>query len=134
MVDWGTKTDLLRCNPKFWNRPRYDFVIVDHPSRGEVFAQLVFLFTYKVGTSVHPLALVQALDRHPRDGLIKRIDKKLSIYRWNIRSRKRCEIIPVGWIVHGAVLISDPKYTGDHFVVDTLDADMFLRVRLMYQA
>jgi len=126
MVDWGTKTDLLRCNPKFWNRPRYDFVIADLPSRGRVFARLVFLFTYQVGASVHPLALVQALDHHPRDGLVRATDKKLSIYRWNIRARDRCEIIPVGNIVRGAVLISDTKYAGDHFVVDTLDTDMFL--------
>ena len=133
MVDWGTKTDLLRCNPKFWNHPQYDFVIADLPLRGEVFARLVFLFVCRVGTTVHPLALIQALDRRPREGLVKRTDKKLSIYRWNIRARNLCEIIPAGSIVRGAVLISDMKYSGDHFVVDTLDADMFLRVNRMYQ-
>lgn len=132
MVDWGTKTDLLHCNPKFWNRPRYDFVIANLPSRGQVFVQLVFLFTCHVGTSIHPLALVQALDSRPRSRTVKDTDKKLSIYRWNLRARNRCEIIPIHSIVCGAVLIPDTRYAGDHFVVDTLDADMFLRIKLMY--
>ena len=133
MVDWVTGTDLLRCNPKFWNRPRYDFAIVDFLSRGQVFVQLVFLFMCQVGASVYSLALVQALERHPRRGAIKDIDKKLSIYRWNIRARSRCEIIPLCSIVRGALLIPDNKYVGDYFVVDTLDANMFLRVKAMYQ-
>ena len=133
MVDWTTGTDLLRCNPKFWNRPRYDFAIVDLPSRGQVFVQLVFLFTCQVGASVYPLALIQALERHPRHGAVRDTDKKLSIYRWNIRARSRCEIIPVRSIMRGAALIPDSKYAGDYFVVDTLDADMFLRVKAMYQ-
>jgi hypothetical protein len=93
--------------------------------------RLVFLFTYKVGTSVHPLALVQALDRHPCTGDVRNIDKKLSILRWNLRPQTRCEVVPIDTIVCGAVLIPDMKYAGDYFVVDTLDADMFLRVKVM---
>jgi hypothetical protein len=81
---------------------------------------------------VHPLALVQALDRHPRTGDVRNTDKKLSILRWNLRLRTRCEIVPVDSIVRGAVLIPDTKYAGDYFVVDTLDADMFLRARVMH--
>jgi hypothetical protein len=132
MVDWCSKEDLLRCNPKFWGRPRYDFAIATIPPRGQVFVRLVFLFTCKAGTSVHPLALVQALDRHPRTGDVRNTDKKLSILRWNLRLRTRCEIVPVDSIVRGAVLIPDTKYAGDYFVVDTLDADMFLRARVMH--
>ena len=35
-------------------------------------------------------------------------------------------------IVRGAVLVADMKYAGDYFVIDTLDEDMFLRVKSMY--
>ena len=40
-------------------------------------------------------------------------------------------MIEVGCIVRGAVLVEDTKYSGDYFVIDTLDEDMFLRVRGM---
>jgi hypothetical protein len=131
MVDWSTQTDLLRCSPQFWGRPRYDFIITNHPTRGQVFARLVCLFTCTVGARVHPLALVQTMDRQPRSGPVRETDKKLSIYRWNLRARNRCELISVHTIVRGALLIPDAIYSGDHFVVDTIDADMFLRVKKM---
>ena len=133
MVDWSTKADLLRCNLVFWGRPRYDFVILDlGPPRGQVFAKFVSLFTCTVGTRVHPLALVQALDHRPRSGTVKDTDRKLTIYRWNLRHRSRCELVPLVSVVRGALLISDPRYSGDYFVVDTVDADMFLRVKRMH--
>ena len=128
MVDWTTKTDFLHCNPNFWNNPQYDFAIANSPSQGQVFVHLVFLFTYQVGSSIHPL------EKHPRQGTIKRIDKKLSIYRWNMRARSRCEIIPVDSLICVAVLVSDTKFAGDYFVIDTLDADMFLQVKTLHQS
>ena len=134
MVDWTTKTDFLRCNPKFWNHPRYDFAIANFPSQRQVFVHLVCLFTYQVGSSIHPLALVQALEKHPRQGAIRGNDKKLSIYRWKMHARSRCEIIPVDSLVRGAVLVSDKNYADDYFVIDTLDADMFLRVKALYRS
>ena len=134
MIDWTTQTDLLRCNPKFWGFPRYDFAIANVPSRGQVFVRLVFLFTCQVGTRTYPLALIQALEKHLHQGPTRKTDRKLSIYRWKIRARSRCEIIPVDSLIRGAVLISDRKYTGDYFVIDTLDADMFLRVKTLYQS
>jgi hypothetical protein len=132
MIDWSTQVDLLRCNPKFRGEARYDFVIVDLPPRGKVFAKLVCLFTCAVGTCVHPLALVQALERQPRSGSVRDTDRKLSIFRWTIRARNRCEIVPVRNIIRGALLVSDTKYSGDYFIVDTVDADMFLRVKQMH--
>ena len=134
MVDWTTKTDFLRCNPNFWGHPRYDFAITNSSSQGKVFVHLVFLFTYQVGSSIHPLALVQALEKHPRPGTTKGIDKKLSIHRWNIHARNRCEVIPMDHLIRGAVLVPDDKYAGDHLVIDTLDADMFLRVKALHQS
>ena len=42
-----------------------------------------------------------------------------------------CEIIPVDRLIHGAVLVSDKNHADDYFVVDTLDADMFLQVKTL---
>lgn len=129
MVDWHIKTDYLRCNPMFSGRPRYDFVIVDRPG-GLVFAQLAFVFVCRVGGHDYHLALVQSLEKKSRSNM-KIIDKNLSISRWHIRPRDRCEVIPLNYIVRGAVLVEDAQYSGDYFVIDTLDEDMFLRVHKM---
>ena len=132
MVDLSIQQDLLRCNPDFWGDPRYDCVIVNLPPRGQTFAKLVCLFTCTVSACVHPLALVQSLDHRPRSGPVRDVDEKLSLYRWNLQPRNRCEIIPVHSIVHRVLLTPDTKYSGDHFVVNTVDADMFLRVKHMH--
>jgi hypothetical protein len=130
MVDWHIKTDYLRCSPEFSGRPRYDFIIADRP-QGRIFAQLVFVFICQVNGRDYHLALVQPLEKHSRPAT-RRVDKNLSIYRWHIRARNRCEVIPLDHIVRGAVLVADTNYKGDFFVIDTLDEDMFLRVKNMY--
>ena len=129
MVDWHIKTDYLRCNPNFNKHPRYDFIIADHP-QGRIFAQLVFVFVCRVNGHDHHLALVQPLDKLSRRNT-RSVDKNLSIYRWHIRPRDRCEVIPLNSIVRGAILVADTRYAGDYFVIDTLDEDSFLRVRTM---
>ena len=130
MVDWHIKKDYLRCNPKFFGRPQYDFVIVNLP-RGCVFAQLAFIFICRVNGRNYNLALIQSLDKNSRV-TTRSVDKKLSIYRWHVRPRSRCEVISVDCIVRGAVLVADTKYAGDYFVIDTLNEDMFPRVKSMY--
>lgn len=127
MVDWHIKMDYLRCNPKFNKRPRYDFVIVNRP-QGRIFAQLVSVFICRADGHEYHLALVQSLDKQSWRNT-SHVDKSLSIQRWHIRARNRCEVIPLNSIVRGAVLVADPRYAGDYFVIDTLDEDMFLRLK-----
>ena len=126
-VNWEIKTDYLRCNPVFHGNPRYDFVIVDLP-RGRAFAQLACIFVCRTGERDYRLALIQALDKSARQSA-KAADKELSILRWHIRARSRCEVIPLDSIVRGAVLLEDTKNKGDYFILDTLDGDMFLRLK-----
>ena len=68
------------------------------------------------------------LEQGSRDAETRRIDRSLSIYRWHMRPRSQCEVIPLHNITRGALLVSDPKYKGDYFVIDTVDDDMYLRV------
>lgn len=93
-----------------------------------MFAQLVFVFTCKVDEQNYRLALVQPLAKSSR-ATVKEVDKAASIHRWHARDRKSCEVIPLDSIVRGALLVKDPKYKGDYFVIDTLDGDMYLRVK-----
>ena len=111
----------------FSGRPRYDFVIANLP-QGCAFVQLVFTFICRVSGQDYRLALVQPLGKASRANA-NPIDKSLSIRRWQIRARTRCEVIPLDCIVRGAVLVKDTEYTTDYFVMDTLDEDMFLRVK-----
>ena len=127
LVDWQVKTDYLRCNPMFHGHPRYDFIIANLP-RGHVFAQLVLVFICRVGERNYRLALIQPLDKVSRPST-RNVDKGLSIHRWNIRARSKCEVISLDCIVRGAVLVRDPTFSGDYFVIDVLDEDMFLRVK-----
>jgi len=127
IVNWETKTDYLRCNPKFHGNPRYDFVIVDLP-RGRVFAQLACIFICRIANHDYRLALIQTLEKSTRQST-KAVDRELSILRWHIRARSRCEVVPLDSIVRGAVLLEDTKNKGDYFVIDTLDGDMFLRLK-----
>lgn len=129
MVNWHIKMDYLRCSPMFSGRPRYDFVIADRPG-GLVFVRLVLVFVCRVGERDFHLALVQLLEKKSR-APTKIIDKNLSIIRWHIRPRNRCEVIPLNCIVCGAGLVADKGYSGDYFVIDMLDEDMFLRVNKM---
>ena len=111
----------------FSGRLRYDFVIANL-QQGPAFVQLVFVFTCRVSGQDYRLALVQQLGKASRANT-NTVDKKLSIRRLQIRARTRCEVIPLDCIVRGAVLVKDPEYSMDYFVMDTLDEDMFLRVK-----
>lgn len=73
------------------------------------------------------------LERVSRDAETE-IDKELSIHRWHMQPRSRCEVIPIKTIVRGALLVADPKYKDDFFVIDTIDNDMYLRVVSMNRA
>lgn len=126
-VDWSMKTDYLRCNPSFHNRSRYDFVLTNI-NGNLAFAQLVLIFVCRFGMESYRLALVQPLDRMSQASSVESVDNALSIHRWTIRHRNRCEVIPLDSIVRGAVLVKDPGHSYDYFVIDTLDEDMYLRV------
>ena len=127
-VDWCIKTDYLRCNAEFHGNERRDFVFLNHPRIGDKFGRLVLIFTCRVDSYDYPLALVQMLEPGSRNSEVRRVDKSLSIYRYHMQPRNRCEVIPLDWIVRGALFVADPKYAGDYFLIDTVDSDMYLRV------
>ncbi|KAG1856505.1 hypothetical protein C8R48DRAFT_749127 [Suillus tomentosus] len=116
MVNWHLKRDLLRCNPSFFGSPRYDCVMVkaqDQP----FFARLIFLFRCSIGEIVLSFALI-----HPYDVAIghrRRQDIDLGLYRVRAKPRASPELISV----------DDPATAGDYFIVDTIDTNIFLRMK-----
>jgi len=81
MVDWHLSTDLLHCSPQFYNKPRYDFVLIKCTD-SDFFAQLIYVFTCQIGQDSHGLALIQPFDA-PVPG--QRKDNDLRFHRVKAR-------------------------------------------------
>ena len=59
-----------------------------------------------------------------------RKDKDLGLYRLQLKATQY-EIISLESVVRGALIVPDSDNLREHFVVDTIDADMFLRMKCM---
>lgn len=125
MVDWRFYTELLRCNESFYGYERRDCVLVKSGGK-HFFARLIRLFRIMVDTKSHALAFVELYSR-PSNSLRKK-DKDLGLYRLRLNA-KRYGIISLESIVRGALLIPDFEVSGEYLIVDTIDADMFLRMK-----
>ncbi|KAJ8701072.1 hypothetical protein PTI98_004035 [Pleurotus ostreatus] len=132
-VDWREDTDLLRCNPKFQGAPRYDHVIIKtaRPTTlgTDIVAQLLMIFTITVNQATYDIALVHSLDRP--SGIRQQKDIDLQLLRLRARPRKSAEFIFLSSILRGVLVVPDFGLQGDHFLVDTVDGDMFLRYRFL---
>lgn len=126
---WRLATDYLRCNPKFRDGPRYDFIIFKGITE-PVFAQMHYMFVSQAQNQDYPLALVQAYKVvHARS----RTDKDLGLLR--IRKETEMELIPISSIIRGAVCLSvsgNPSEANEMLVWDPADGDMFLRIKQYY--
>ncbi|EPQ50176.1 hypothetical protein GLOTRDRAFT_82536 [Gloeophyllum trabeum ATCC 11539] len=131
MVDWRESTDRLRCTPSFQESPRYDCVMVN-TTNGTIFAKLIFCFTCKVADSSYPIALIQPFDAPT--GPRRRKDKDLCFYRVKARTRSEAEFIDARSILRGALLAPDFEegHEDEYLVMDTVDTDMFLRLKHMF--
>ncbi|KAK1215605.1 hypothetical protein PQX77_021784 [Marasmius sp. AFHP31] len=124
---WKLTTDYLRCNPSFHNRPRYDFVLFSAGSVSEpTFAQLKHLFICEVGGEKYALAYVQpykviTVGRRPQS------DRDFGILR--IQREQANEFVWLHSIVRGALVVASADEEDECLVVDTIDYDMFLRVK-----
>ncbi|KAG2090404.1 uncharacterized protein F5147DRAFT_748245 [Suillus discolor] len=119
LVDWRQHTDFLRCNPKFFGTPRFDCVFVQTTDK-IIFGRLLFVFECTLEDTALSLALIHPFDAPT--GVRIRKDKHLSIFR--------AEFFSVRSIIRGAFLV--PDGSNDYIVVDTVDTDMFLRVKALH--
>ncbi|KAG1860911.1 hypothetical protein F4604DRAFT_1893733 [Suillus subluteus] len=103
--------------PKFFNTARFDCVFIQTKDK-VIFGRLLFLFECVVGDITLSLALIHPFDAPT--GVQLRKDKHLNIYHFfSVRS-----------IIHRALLV--PDGSTDYLVVDTVDTDMFLRVKELH--
>ena len=136
-ITWKQLADHLRCSPSFFGQPRYDGVI--YQKDGDVlagtgvfgFARLVFIFTISVLEVSYALALVQRMDI----AKMRRVDRELSLFRIRTRPKAMFSFIPVRSLVRGAFLFPVPdRKSLEFFVVDAIDADMFVRIKEIYDS
>ncbi|KAG1779158.1 hypothetical protein EV702DRAFT_1178670 [Suillus placidus] len=120
MVDWRQHTDYLCCSPHFFGAPYFDCVFIQMATKKVIFGRLIFLFECIVGKHTFLLALVHPFDAPT--GACLRKDKNLNFFR--------AQFFSVRSIICGALLVPDGPF--DHLVVDTVDSDMFLRMREMH--
>ncbi|KAG2740943.1 hypothetical protein P692DRAFT_20752023 [Suillus brevipes Sb2] len=128
MVDWWQHTDYLRCSPQFFGTPHFDCIFIHMTPTKVIFGRLLFLFECTVGKHTFPLALV-----HPYDaptGIHLRKDKNFNLFRVRARTRAHSQFFSVRSIIHGALLVPDEP--SNYLVVDTVDTDMFVRMREMH--
>jgi len=123
--DWRLTTDLLRCSPCFFKRPRYDCVVAKTIT-GPIFARLIFLFTCEVDSISYPVALIQPFDAYT--GPARNKDRDLGLYRVRAKPRSQAEFIPAQSIIRGAYVVPTYERPDDYFVSDMIDSDWFLRL------
>ena len=125
VVDWKFTTDRLRCNESFHGHKRHDHILVKSEN-GHFFARILGLVRVTVDTESHALAYVEVYCRPP--GSMRRKDKDLGLYRLRLKA-SRYKIISLESVVRGALLVPDSINPEEYLVVDTIDADMFLRLK-----
>ncbi|KAJ7822160.1 hypothetical protein B0H13DRAFT_2204392, partial [Mycena leptocephala] len=124
-VDWRNARDILRCNPKFHNAPRFDSVIYETDDDQLAMGQLQFVFRAHLPSGAKlDLAMIRQF-------------RKTS---WQPRTRTDCPIreklsaqssmfITLEHVVRGALLSPISGARQDmHYVIDCVDGDMYLRV------
>ena len=144
--------NLLRCSPNFHNAPRYDCALLSTMgnngdiSEVQIFARLLYAFVLQCGSESAgvPIAVVLPYDgsvradqrKRDRDDGFYRVKERAPPSRSN-RKRPQPEFIFAHSIIRGALLAPagdqrEMDSLTEFFVVDVVDADMFLHVRSMH--
>lgn len=96
-----------------------------------MFAQILLVFKLTVANTEYSLALVQPYNEHIRNRT--KTDRDLGFLRVRSGPRASSEFIFVESIVRGALLVDARDKDKDKLVVDTIDTDMFLRLRSLHR-
>ncbi|KAJ7344065.1 hypothetical protein DFH08DRAFT_701692 [Mycena albidolilacea] len=124
-VDWRSSRDILHCNPRFHNAPRFDCIIYETDDDLIAMGELFFVFRCHLpGNVVIDFAMVRTFRKTT----------------WQPNTRTDCPIrekmpataasfVTLEHVVHGTLLC--PIFGGKaemHYIIDCVDEDMYLRV------
>ena len=119
----------------FHGNKREDCVIVHTADGTPLFAQLLFVFKCFVADKEYKLALIHKFDQTIPSRERPHKDADLGLLRVHASPRKCADFIFVDSIIRGALLAEDYASTQhpDRLVIDTIDTDMFIRLRGMHR-
>jgi hypothetical protein len=124
LEDWTEARDILRCNPNFHQRERYDCVIINDDSPGTSVARLRSLLRCRLPSGkVVDMALVHTFSRNSGKPYTMWENCQISA------EARDSSLVLLDYVIRGALLC--PVFDSDarlHYIVDTVDGDMFLRV------
>ncbi|KAJ7863383.1 hypothetical protein B0H13DRAFT_2354219 [Mycena leptocephala] len=123
-VDWKLGRDILRCNPCFHTRPRYDSIIYEGQDDDLAMGQLRLVFRCHLPQKItFDLAMIQPYRKSSRAA---RTRTDCPIREWSPGSTI---FIALEHVTRGALLCPISGASREVFyVVDCIDEDMFLRV------
>ncbi|KAJ7237081.1 hypothetical protein C8J57DRAFT_1087817, partial [Mycena rebaudengoi] len=122
LEDWTHCRNILRCNPRYFDHPRYDCVLINTDSSDMVCARLRGLFACEVSGQWHHVALIQKFKRSswtPRT--------KWEGCRVYEESQSTCFVM-VKYFIRAVYMV--PAFQGKahtYYLVDSVDYDMVLR-------
>lgn len=123
LENWQDYQDILRCNPEFHGRPRYDCVVVN--TNPNSFARLQALFSVQTTSkNRHDIALIRYFGPSPWKPKTK----------WDgcqTFEQKDYDFAFIKYFVRGCHMIPAFEKTGKVFYLnDLIDSDAFLRFYL----
>ncbi|KAL1741322.1 hypothetical protein HDZ31DRAFT_6413, partial [Schizophyllum fasciatum] len=122
--DWREERDLVRCNPEFFNEPRYDSILIEGATKDLCFGRLRAL-VHCIMPSGRPVGLAMVnMFTHSHWKPKTRWDGA-RVYK----EGKDVRFVHMDLITRGALLAPAFGQTQAdlHYLVDALDSDMFLR-------
>ena len=124
-VDWTEMRDILHCNPNFYGEPHFDCVVIHDDAPGITCARLQSLIRcWLPSGKVVDFALIHGFTHSgwkPRT-----LWKGCRV----LDEDKRSSIVRIDYLLRGALLcpVSGQDDERAHYLIDTVDPDMFLRV------
>ncbi|KAF8263167.1 hypothetical protein EI94DRAFT_1598647 [Lactarius quietus] len=124
LEDWTEGRDIMRCNASFHGEPRFDCVIIHDDAPGLSVARLRDLLRCSLPSGEEiDLALVRWFSRsHWKP---KTVWSGCRVLNEDVES----SLVTMDYVLRGALLcpVSQHKNEKAHYIIDTVDADMFLR-------
>jgi hypothetical protein len=122
--DWTEGTDIMRCNPKFHGRPRFDCVIIHDDAQNLSVARLCNLLRFWLPSGkILDLALIYRF--YPSKWKPRTVWDGCRI----LDEERDTTLVQMDYLLRGALVCPVSEQAGEksHYFIDSIDPDIFLR-------
>jgi hypothetical protein len=129
-VDWKQSTNHLWSSPSFHGHPHFNCTLIQLTADRTVFIWLILMFKCELlDIGAFQFALVQPYTAGVIGGSC-RIDRDLRLTRVKAVPRADSIIIPLKSFIQGAWLCPNPTHQGEYLIINHVDSNMFLCMKL----